>query len=39
MYFLRDMIESFPGLNHKTLERTSKGMIGAEVIWFSVKIK
>jgi len=37
--FLGDMIESFTGLNHKnSWKGLQKGMIGAEVIKFSVKI-
>lgn len=37
--FLRDMIESFTGLNHKnSWKGLQKGMIGAEVIKFSVNI-
>jgi predicted phosphodiesterase len=39
VFFLGDMIESFTGLNHKnSWKGLQKGMIGAEVIRFSVKI-
>lgn len=39
VFFLGDMIESFTGLNHKnSWKGLQKGMIGAEVIKFSVNI-
>jgi len=39
IFFLGDMIESFTGLNHKnSWKGLQKGMIGAEVIRFSVNI-
>jgi hypothetical protein len=37
IFCLGDLIESFTGLNHKTVGRIAKGLIGAEVIKFTAK--